>query len=131
MPSPDSASPLRVALVDDTDDFRELFATLLPRIFHVEVVKTFDRADAALEWFSQHPVDCVLTDYKMPGMNGLAFIEQTRRLDPPPKVYLCSFSPSEETCAAALRAGAAAILNKATVQEELKAHFPPRGGCGQ
>ena len=127
MSDPDTNSaPLRVALVDDTDEFREIFATLLPRIFNVEVVRTFNRADAALAFLEENHVEHILVDYKMPGMNGITFIERTRNLDPQPKVLLCSFSPLPELREAAIRAGAIDVLNKAEVQEELKNHFPPR-----
>jgi DNA-binding NarL/FixJ family response regulator len=112
-------------LVDDNREFREVLAALLPRIFDVEIICTFERADAALEHLHTHPVENVLVDYKMPGIDGITFIERTRALNPPPRVFLVSFSPFPDLRETALRAGAAGVINKTEVQEELKDHFPP------
>lgn len=43
-------------------------------------VRAFADARSALEWFADHTPDLVVTDYKMPAMDGDAFIREFRRL---------------------------------------------------
>lgn len=122
---PTGSLPHRVIIVDDNREFREVLAVLLPRILQVEVVKVFDNAAPALEFLESDSDVTVLVDNKMPGMDGITFIRQSRKLDPIPPVFLVSFSPLPEHRQAALDAGAIGVLNKTDVQEDLTRYFPP------
>lgn len=63
-------------------------------------VLTVNNGGAALEAFSAWPVDAVILDYEMPGMNGGQIALEMKRIKPHvPKMLFSSYSriPSEET----------------------------------
>lgn len=45
-------------------------------------IETFDSAQAALEHARHHPFDLFLTDYRMPGMDGVAFLMAVKAIQP-------------------------------------------------
>ncbi|MGA2134682.1 MAG: response regulator [Bryobacteraceae bacterium] len=53
-------------------------------------ITTATSGDEALELFSKHKFDVVVTDYKMPRMNGVDLIKRIRSLDANSRVILLS-----------------------------------------
>ena len=45
-------------------------------------ITTFESPFTAIEFASHHPVDLVLSDFRMPEMNGVAFLRRVRELQP-------------------------------------------------
>jgi two-component system, cell cycle response regulator CpdR len=64
----------RILLAEDDDSVRLFLARALRRAGHV--VCDMPDGQAALAWISEHPVDLLLADVVMPGMDG---IELARR----------------------------------------------------
>lgn len=61
--------------VDDDPDFADLTSTFLERESDVfEVISGYSGADG-LEYLSNEAVDCIVSDYEMPGQNGLEFYD--------------------------------------------------------
>ena len=78
----------RLLLVDDEPDILET-VELLVQVRMPEVqVATASNGLAALEVLKQGPFDVVLTDYKMPGMDGAALVQQVRVLWPRTRVLM-------------------------------------------
>ena len=75
-----SASAPVIAVVDDRATNRavlgRLAASLSPRV----QVRPFDNPVDALDWVSTSEVDLIITDFKMPSMNGADFIRRIRGL---------------------------------------------------
>lgn len=72
---------LRILPVDDSPLVREIVAQLLQGLGHeVAIVDGAATALAALD--TTMTVDLVLTDYHMPGMDGLALAEEIRERRP-------------------------------------------------
>lgn len=65
-------------VVDDDPSSRELLARRLHRA-GFRVTTTASGAEA-LELLERHPIDLLLVDFVMPGMNGLELLERVRRL---------------------------------------------------
>ena len=73
----------KVLLVDDEYMITEGLKVLIPfEKWKMEVIATANDAETALEYISQNPVDLVITDVNMPGMNGLDMIAQMKEILP-------------------------------------------------
>ncbi len=97
-------------MVDDD----ALFRAALVRYLEGEgfaVVADGDPA-AALERLEQRPFDLVVTDLRMPGMDGIAFVRRVRALDPEAVCIVVTGFGSPERSIEALDAGAFWFIEK-------------------
>ncbi len=81
--------PLKILLVDDEPLARSRLRELLGDIaiqFASEVVGEAGNGIAALEFIRQHPVDVVLADIRMPGMDGIELAGHLGAFEHPPAV---------------------------------------------
>ncbi|MCA5894253.1 response regulator transcription factor [Isoptericola sp. NEAU-Y5] len=105
-------TPVRVVLVDDDALVRAGLRLMLDGAEGISIVaEAADGAQvpAALD---AHPVDVVLMDLRMPGIDGITATRQVRaRPSAPAVVVLTTFDTAEEV-GGALRAGAAGYLLK-------------------
>jgi CheY-like chemotaxis protein len=85
-----SSSPIhgRILLVDDNVNGSTARKTVLEELGH-KIQVASSGADA-LEQFSQHKYDLVVTDYKMPRMDGLELIAGLRKVQPDILIVLVS-----------------------------------------
>ena len=104
------SSPIRVLHVDDDLDFADLTATFLERKNDRMSVETTDRVADALERIGD--VDCVVSDFDMPGMNGTEFLERIRDDHPDLPFILFTGKGSEDVASAAIAAGVTDYLQK-------------------
>ena len=72
--------PVKVLLVDDEVEFASALAERL-LIRHYEV-KTAHNAEDALGIISSHPLDVVILDLRIPGMNGIETLKTIKKFDP-------------------------------------------------
>ncbi len=73
---------MNVIYVDDEPIALAKFSALCKQIAGLEEARVFGRADDALAWAKEHPVDLAFLDVEMPGMNGMALakaLHATRR----------------------------------------------------
>src|ERR1700752_1210616 len=83
---------------------------------------TFSAEDAetGLKLLHQNPIDLVLTDLKLPGMNGLEFLEAVKRHNAAiPFVVMTAFG-SVETAVEAMKAGASDYVLKPFSLSEMR-----------
>jgi len=66
-------------------------------------ISVAENGDKALDVIAHKPVDLVLSDIKMPEMDGLALTEELRRSHPEIPVVLMTGYPSVDTAVSALR----------------------------
>ncbi len=81
-------SDFRLLVVDDQDIVRLALGRILKRSGYQ--VREAGSAFAALEVLQQHPVDLVLSDVIMPGMNGLELVKALRPRIPDTSVLMVS-----------------------------------------
>lgn len=67
-----------IVVVDDQLTSRHILQQLVSTIESTHDVKAFADPVEALDWCLRTPVELVLTDYKMPEMNGIEFIRRFR-----------------------------------------------------
>lgn len=121
----------KVLLVDDEYMITEGLKVLIPfEKWKMEVVATANDAETALEYISQNPVDLVITDVNMPGMNGLDMIAQMKEILPNVAFIILSGYQEFEYVKTALNLQVADYLVKpvnkvelATILEKLSQQF--------
>lgn len=104
--------PVRVLHVDDDADYLELTARLLERADPDLVVTSETDPETALDRLESEPTDCVLSDYEMPGTNGLEFLELVRERHPELPFVLFTAQGSEEIASEAITAGVTDYVRK-------------------
>jgi DNA-binding NtrC family response regulator len=94
----------QVLVVDDEPDMVENMTRILRRAgYRVLRATEPDRAIALLE--SERP-DLVLTDLRMPGMDGMALLERVRAVDPATPVVVVTAFATIDSAVAAIKRGA-------------------------
>lgn len=83
-------------------------------------VVSFEDPYGALEAIEQSPWDVVLTDLRMPGMNGIQFLQEIKRRDPKTSVIVMTAYGSVDTAVDAMKLGAEDFLTKPFTFDELK-----------
>ena len=104
--------PIRVLHVDDDPDFADMAATFLEREDDRFEVLTATGVDAGLDRLVEEGVDCVVSDYDMPGRNGIEFLETVRSERPKLPFVLFTGRGSEEIASRAISAGVTEYLQK-------------------
>src|ERR671918_878287 len=101
-----------VAVIDDRVTNRNVLTRLAASVEEGVRVKAFASPQAALEWLAQAAPDLVITDYKMPGMDGADFIRAFRVLPGASDVPVVVVTVYEDRsyCYQALEAGATDFL---------------------
>ncbi|AKF82846.1 chemotaxis protein CheY [Myxococcus fulvus 124B02] len=102
----------RILVVDDSPLTRELISNLLEAVGY-DTVMAADGADA-LDVLEGTPVDLVVTDLEMPGMDGLALTRRLKELSAQPRlpVVILTTRGGEEDRRRGLAAGADAYVTK-------------------
>jgi two-component system response regulator PilR (NtrC family) len=105
-----AAGPARVLVVDDERSMRELLSIVLRRDGY-DVMVAEDGA-GALEILGRQRVDILITDIRMPNMNGVELLREAKRIAPDIISIVMTAFASTETAVEALRLGAADYVNK-------------------
>lgn len=116
--------PIRVLHVDDEQSFSELVATFLERENQRFTVETATDPSSGLEVLADTHIDCIISDYDMPGQNGIDFLKTVREIDEDIPFILYTGKGSEEVASDAIVAGVSDYLQKkaGTEQYELLAN---------
>lgn len=108
-----------IFVVDDDDGSREAMAKALDRVGYE--VRSFDSADRALESIkADERVDVVVSDVRMPGMDGYELLRHVRSERPELPFLLVTAYADVEDAVAALQEGADDYLTKPVKMQELR-----------
>jgi DNA-binding NtrC family response regulator len=108
----------RILIVDDEPDMLDNCARILTRLGY-ECLKA-ENAQAALGIFERQRPDLVLTDLKMPEMDGMALMTRLHETDPDLPVVMITGFASIESAVAAVREGAFDYLPKSFSVDQLR-----------
>jgi PAS domain S-box-containing protein len=103
---------IRVLHVDDNPDFAAVAAEMLEREDDRFTVRTATSASEGLGQLSDAEFDCLVSDYDMPGQNGIEFLEAVREEYPELPFILYTGKGSEEVASEAISAGVTDYLQK-------------------
>jgi DNA-binding NtrC family response regulator len=107
----------RILVVDDEVNARTALAELLrDEGFDVETAADAFKALGKFEAFAPH---IVITDLKMPGMDGIELVQKLRAMEDPPAVIVMTAFGAVASAVDAMRAGAAEYLTKPINFDEL------------
>jgi DNA-binding NtrC family response regulator len=108
---------IKILLVDDEREFTDVLAERLEtRDF--EVAKAFS-GDEALEILKDLNVDVVVLDVLMPGRDGIATLQEMKRMKPNVEVIMLTGHGTVETAVEGMRLGAFDYLMKPTETKDL------------
>jgi len=114
------SEPPLIAIVDDDEAMREALSDLL------EVAgfsaRAFDGADAFLAEYAATPFDLLVTDIRMPGIDGIELQARLRALGSPIPVVFVTSASDAATRGRAHEGGAFAYLTK-PISDEFLLHL--------
>jgi adenylate cyclase len=102
-----------ILLVDDEVDILDSLRPVLEEAIEGVVVHTAESGAQALDILRAQRVDLILSDYKMPGMNGLDFLDQASRVQPgTPRILITAFPDVDIAIRAINEAGIEHFITK-------------------
>lgn len=107
-----------ILIVEDEPRMRRLLEISLGEEGHT--VQVVEDAETGLKALRKDTVDLVVTDLKLPGMNGLDFLQEAKKLNPAVPVVVMTAYGSVETAVEAMKAGASDYVLKPFTMAEMK-----------
>lgn len=103
---------ITVLHVEDDEAFLDLSETFLRQEFDNIRLHKATSPTEGIDTLSNERVDCIVSDYEMPSVNGLEFLKQVRERDQDVPFILFTGRGSEEIAAQAIEAGVDSYLRK-------------------
>ena len=110
---------LRVLIIDDSEDDREAIRRMLTRggSGNYEVIEA-DTGEEGIRLFREQQPACTLLDYSLPGRNGVAILEELRRIHPYAAAVMLTGQGNETIAVDVMKAGAQDYLTKDTLSRD-------------
>ena len=105
-------SSARILIVDDDPALLDALAGALRLRMPEVAIDNCDSASAALQRISEIDYDAVVTDIKMPGMDGLALLQEIQAVEPELPTLLITGHGQHDLAVQALRGGAFDFIQK-------------------
>jgi two-component system aerobic respiration control sensor histidine kinase ArcB len=107
--------PMRLLYVEPAVEVADQLATFLAAEHEWLTVLTAGTAEAALQRMATEEIDGVLSEYRLPGMDGVEFLATTRKLYPATPFVLRTAYGSEAVASEAIAAGVTEYVPGTTV----------------
>jgi len=114
------STTIQVLHVDDEPALADTTATFLEREDQRFEVETATDAGEGLDRLATHDVDCIVSDYDMPGQNGIEFLQTVREEYPNLPFILSTGKGNENVASDAISAGATDYLQKQSGTDQYK-----------
>lgn len=111
-------SPAHILVVDDEAETRALLQEIMEKEGYV--VRVAEDGHAALAMLHDFPVDLILSDIQMPGMDGIGLLGEVRTQFPETQVILLTAYGSMNTAVEGIKAGAFDYVSKPFVLDEIR-----------
>jgi len=100
----------RILIAEDSDSLRDVLQTVL--VHSGFVVQAVSDAESALEALRLSQFDCILSDFKLPKMNGLQLLEAAREITRTTPFILMTAYGSIDIAVKAMKSGANDFISK-------------------
>lgn len=110
---------IRIAIVEDDKEIRQLLETVLSDEPDLEVVRSFSSGDNFLKAFDHFQCDVVLMDINMPGKTGIECVAEAKPKRPEVQYLISTVFENAAYIFQALCAGATGYLIKNTSAEKI------------
>ncbi len=97
---------VKVTIIEDEDAHLELMERTIKREFPDAHIDRFDEIERCLDSVDQINPDIIITDYLLPGMNGLEFLEELQRRHKEIPVVVVTGQGDENIAVKAMKLGA-------------------------
>jgi CheY-like chemotaxis protein len=111
--------PLRVAIVDDSEDFRIVLRELLQMLFNVEIVGMGSNGFEALELVAEFGPDLLIMDVNMPVLDGATAASLVSTHFPTTTILMMSGDDSPEVRERCMHSGAFAFTHKDAITRQI------------
>jgi CheY-like chemotaxis protein/nitrogen-specific signal transduction histidine kinase len=111
--------PHRVLIVDDEEIVAMTLQEGLAKLPHCEI-STATNSDQALRMFEHRPFDLLITDYKLPGTDGMTLATQVRQRYPQTVIIMITAYGDQELRDQAARACIRHILDKPVAIDQIR-----------
>src|SRR5579871_4746708 len=113
-----TGSMAAILIVEDEPKMRRLLEISLGEDGHS--VHAAPDAESGLRFLRQGPVDLIVTDLKMPGMSGLEFLQEAKKIGATIPIIVMTAYGTVETAVDAMKAGASDYVLKPFAMAEMK-----------
>ena len=103
---------ISIAIIEDIEDIRESLKILIQTTEGFECTGAFPDAETGLEFLTAYPVDIVLMDIHLPGMDGIECVRQLKSVHPQMQFIMCTIFQNDDSIFNALKAGATGYMLK-------------------
>lgn len=110
---------VKIAIADDHKLFAQGVANLLDEEEDFEVVGVFSSGMALLRFLDQCPIDLIITDMNMPGMDGMVLIQNLKKNKVNSKIIVLSMYDDEKIFRKCVKQGIDAYVLKDADPDEL------------
>jgi DNA-binding NarL/FixJ family response regulator len=112
--------PIRIVLLDDHQIVLDGLRLLLDQDSSFEVMASFTHPEKVISFLEIQQPDILLTDYSLPGMNGLELIQKVKLKYPVVKCVLLSMHDEAAVVRDAIKSNISGFLFKNISKAELK-----------
>ena len=110
---------MNIVLVDDHEIMLDGLKAILDKQKEWKVVATVANAEDALQYLREKPVDLLITDYNLPGMDGLSLVRTVKRILPDLKIIVLSMHDEVHLVKEILKEGVNGYILKKDSRKEL------------
>ena len=114
----------KVVLVEDEEIFRKVLPEIIDwKALGFEIVKIVENGRKALEYLQEEQVDVILTDIRMPVLNGLDLAMEVKNRYPMTKIILLSAFNEFDYARKGIDCGVYGYILKSEGEEEIERYF--------
>ncbi|RKY89701.1 hypothetical protein DRQ09_00895 [candidate division KSB1 bacterium] len=107
-----------ILVIDDEPSVANLFSEMIKSLGHNPIIAS--NATEGLKLFKKNPVDITFVDIKLPGVSGVEFLKEVKKIDSKAIVVVITGYPSSETITETILHNGYSYLEKPITMEKLR-----------